>query len=101
MIFLKEIQDYYNGLNIFTDVLVSFGNDLIYIEKSSVFATKKFLFSQFENAYPPEIPIKELTDNEGEIFKKTNTKLQRIKGEDKLLFPSWACVIEVLKFIGN
>lgn len=47
MIFLKEIQDYYNGLNIFTDVLVNFGNDLIYIEKSSVFATKKFQFSEF------------------------------------------------------
>lgn len=47
MMFLKEIQFYYNSLNIFTDALVNFGKDLIYIEKSSVFSTNKFHFSNF------------------------------------------------------
>lgn len=40
--FLKEIRDYYEGLNMFTDVLINFGTGLKYIERGSIFDRKIF-----------------------------------------------------------
>lgn len=47
MAFLKEIQGYYNSLNIFTDVLISFGKDLKFIDKSSIFEKRDYFFAGF------------------------------------------------------
>lgn len=104
MAFLKQIESYENTLNTINHILISFGQDLKFIEKGSIFSAKKYQFAEFEKFYPPETPIHELTQREDFIFLETNIKLQDItepKDKKKLIFPSWATVIDLLKFVGS